>query len=148
MRRMLTSLLRRSWSPIMHMSIPSITIFPSAGSTNRKNAIARVDFPLPVLPTSPIRSLALRLNDTPWSTGSSSGAYLMTRSSTTTKFSEVEDDGQYAGGRVRSLTAAGSCGSSSHSAILSTEFKSTARQNMSNVMLSKTELLPVLSSCV
>lgn len=43
----------KSWRPILHISILSIIMLPSRGSTTRKMACMRVDFPLPVLPTTP-----------------------------------------------------------------------------------------------
>jgi len=44
----------RSWRPISHMSTLSIIMHPSLGSTILKIACMRVDFPLPVRPTTPI----------------------------------------------------------------------------------------------
>lgn len=64
--------------------------------TNLKRHIANVDFPLPVLPSNPTRSLGFRLNDTPLSTSGRSGAYLISRFSTMIIFCLAED-GQYAG---------------------------------------------------
>ena len=74
----------KSCRPILQISIPSMTIFPSVGSTykvhgnqlgsvntmqerrtKRKILIARVDLPLPVLPNNPTRSLAFKENETP-----------------------------------------------------------------------------------
>jgi hypothetical protein len=49
-------------------------IVPSVGSTNLKKESANVDLPLPVLPTTPIFSLALTVNVSPFNTGSKSGA--------------------------------------------------------------------------
>lgn len=46
--------LRRSWTPIVEISILSITIRPLDGSTKRNSAWIKVDLPLPVLPTIPI----------------------------------------------------------------------------------------------
>jgi len=43
----------KSWRPILEISTPSIIMLPSLGSTIRKMACMRVDFPLPVLPTTP-----------------------------------------------------------------------------------------------
>lgn len=40
-------------------SIPSIVIAPLKGSTNRKRAVVRVDFPAPVRPTIPTYVLYL-----------------------------------------------------------------------------------------
>lgn len=50
---MMLSLPLRSWRPILHMSTPSMSILPSLGSTMRNMAWIKVDFPLPVLPTTP-----------------------------------------------------------------------------------------------
>ena len=89
--------------------------------------MASVDFPLPVSnyghstrrrssrnppvrPSNPTRSPAFSLKDTSWSTAGSSGAYLTSRFSTTTRESLLEFDGQYAGTRLFSITAGGSCG--------------------------------------
>ena len=46
--------LRRSVRPTLDRSTPSIKIFPSVASTNRKKDKARVLFPEPVLPRIPI----------------------------------------------------------------------------------------------
>ena len=132
---------RRSCNPIVEMSMPSITMFPEVGSTyvarvrsvqekmnqeirtNRSMLIASVDFPLPVRPKRPTRSLALSWKDTPCRTGGSSGAYLTTRSSTDNRDSlfVLVAEGQYAGGRFPSMIAAGSCGRSRYSTTRSTE---------------------------
>lgn len=48
----------RSWRPILQMSMSSIIMLPSLGSTILKSACMRVDFPLPVLPTTPTFFLA------------------------------------------------------------------------------------------
>lgn len=45
---------RRSWSPIVAISTPSITIRPPALSRMRNNAEVSVDLPAPVRPTIPI----------------------------------------------------------------------------------------------
>lgn len=45
---------RRSWSPIVDMSIPSMKILPPAGSRILNKQFDRVDLPAPVLPTIPI----------------------------------------------------------------------------------------------
>jgi hypothetical protein len=89
--------------------------------TKRKILIASVDLPLPVRPKRPTRSLALRLKETPCKTAGNSGAYLMTRSSTLMRASLLALDGQYAGGRLDSMTAGGSCGRSKYSTTRSTE---------------------------
>ena len=51
---MIVSLERRSWSPIVAISIPSIKILPPALSRMRNKAKVREDFPAPVRPTIPI----------------------------------------------------------------------------------------------
>lgn len=87
--------------------------------------MASVDFPLPVRPSNPTRSLAFSWNDTFLSTGGSSGAYLTTSPSTAMSellFSLVED-GQYAGGRLSSMMAGGSCGRPRYSTTRSTELR-------------------------
>ncbi|KAL0547957.1 hypothetical protein IC582_012396 [Cucumis melo] len=43
----------RSWRPILQTSTLSIIMLPPLGSTILKIACMRVDFPLPVLPTTP-----------------------------------------------------------------------------------------------
>jgi hypothetical protein len=60
----------------VHMSIPSIIILPSAGSTSLNNAWIKVDLPLPVLPTTPIFSLPLMLILTPLRIKGVFGRYL------------------------------------------------------------------------
>ena len=50
---MIDILERRSCSPIVLMSIPSIKILPS-GSVSRKRAAIMVDFPAPLRPKIPI----------------------------------------------------------------------------------------------
>lgn len=52
-RGMMVSLLRRSVSPMLAMSRPSMRMRPSTGSTNRKNESARVLLPDPVRPRTP-----------------------------------------------------------------------------------------------
>lgn len=71
---MIVKLPRRSCVPMPQISIPSIIMFPCEGSTNRKNDSANVDFPLPVLPTTPIFSRGLTENVSPFNTGSKPGA--------------------------------------------------------------------------
>ena len=70
----------------------------------------------PVRPRIPTRSPAFKENDTSCSTAGRSGAYLMSRFSTTRKalllLFSVFDDGQYAGTRLDFITAGGSCGKS------------------------------------
>ena len=65
----------RSWSPNVEMSIPSITIFPAEGSTSLNNTWTRVDFPLPVRPTTPIFSPPWILNVRPLRTRGVFGRY-------------------------------------------------------------------------
>jgi hypothetical protein len=85
--------------------------------------MARVDLPLPVRPIKPTRSPAFKVKEIPWSTGGSSGEYFTTRFSTLSRFSFLALEGQYAGGRLDSITAGGSCGSLRYSTTRSTELK-------------------------
>ena len=111
----------KSWIPIFEMSTPSIKILPCTGSTNLRILMANVDLPLPVLPKRPTRSLALSWNETFFNTGGSSGAYLITKSSTVINGFALVLEGQYAGGRFDSMTAGASWGSSRYSTTRSTE---------------------------
>ena len=93
-----TILERKSCRPIFDISIPSMTMRPLAGSTNRRRLIANVDLPLPkqasirrderfalrspVLPSNPTRSPPFKVNDTSWRTAGRSGAYFTVRFST------------------------------------------------------------------
>ena len=90
--------------------------------------MANVDLPLPVRPSRPTRSFALREKDIPRKTAGRSGAYLTVRSSTTSIESlfGLVDDGQYAGGRFDSMIAGGSCGRSRYSTTRSTELQQVA----------------------
>lgn len=47
-------------SPIVESSTPSMTIRPLHGSTIRKSACSKDDFPAPVLPTTPIYGVGRR----------------------------------------------------------------------------------------
>lgn len=58
----------RSWSPKVQMSTPSMIILPSEGSTILNSAWISVDFPLPVLPTTPIFSPPCMLIVMPFNT--------------------------------------------------------------------------------
>lgn len=49
----MVSLDRKSCRPILEMSILSMTILPMLRSKIRKRAMARVDLPAPVRPTTP-----------------------------------------------------------------------------------------------
>lgn len=66
----------------MPISVPSKLIYPNCpyGSADSSNILkrpkVRVDFPLPVLPTTPILALALTSKLIPWITSSSYGLYL------------------------------------------------------------------------
>ena len=93
--------------------------------TKRNMLMASVDFPLPVRPTKPTRSLALRENETPRRTEGRSGAYLTTRLSTTRSDSllVLVDDGQYAGGLQSGMSVGGSFGRFKYSEIRSTELR-------------------------
>ena len=97
--------------------------------TNLRILIARVDLPLPmkrhhktiikknqranwpVRPNKPTRSPAFNIKETLCKTAGKSGAYLISKSSTVIKKSLLELDGQYAGTRLDSMMAGGSCGS-------------------------------------
>jgi len=114
-------MLTRSSRPIDVMSMPSKMILPAVGSTKRNKDSARVDLPDPVRPTMPIFSDGLVSKDTPLRTGSNSGAYLSTRSSTTSV--PLVADGQATGGRFDSMTAGGSGGRSRYSWTRSTELR-------------------------
>ena len=97
--------------------------------TKRNMLIASVDFPLPVRPTKPTRSLALSENETPRRTEGRSGAYLTTRLSTTRSDSllVLVDDGQYAGGLLSGMSVGGSFGRFKYSEIRSTELRDQQR---------------------
>jgi hypothetical protein len=80
-------------------------------STACRNSQAQLKVPwdyVPVRPSNPTRSLAFRLKDTLCRTGGSSGAYLIVRSSTTSRLSFAELEGQYAGTRLDSMMDGGS----------------------------------------
>ena len=66
----------RSWRPIVEMSMPSMIILPPEGSTSLKKTWIRVDFPLPVRPTTPIFSPPRKLRVTPLRTRGVFGRYL------------------------------------------------------------------------
>ena len=66
--------LRKSSKRIVLMFNPSMVILPLEGSMKRKKLNASELLPLPVRPTMPTFSPPLTLNETPFSTGSSSGA--------------------------------------------------------------------------
>ena len=66
----------RSWSPNMQMSRPSIIILPPEGSTSLKKTWIKVDFPLPVRPTTPIFSPPWMLRVMPLITRGVFGRYL------------------------------------------------------------------------
>lgn len=67
---------RRSWSPRVQMSMPSMIICPPVGSTSLKKTWMRVDLPLPVRPTTPIFSPPWMLRVIPLSTKGVFGRYL------------------------------------------------------------------------
>lgn len=74
----MASLERRSSRPIDSTSIPSIvTSDPGDGSTRRKSAVVRLDFPAPVLPTMPTRVRGSMSKDMPRITGASVFGYLL-----------------------------------------------------------------------
>lgn len=65
----------RSWRPTVQMLIPSTVIFPAEGSINLNNTWMRVDFPLPVRPTTPIFSPPSMVRETPFRTRGVFGRY-------------------------------------------------------------------------
>lgn len=69
----------KSCRPILEMCTPSISIHPSKGSTTRKRACTRVDFPLPVLPTIPIFFCPGKTQVTPLRTIGAAGSYCIWR---------------------------------------------------------------------
>lgn len=73
----------RSWSPKVQMSTLSMIIVPSEGSTILNNAWISVDFPLPVLPTTPIFSPPCMLIVMPFNTRGVLCLYLNCRSTKT-----------------------------------------------------------------
>lgn len=81
----------RSWRPSMQTSIPSIIIFPPEGSTSLKNTWIRVDFPLPVRPTTPIFSPPWMLRVMPLRTRGELGRYLTCSPSLQTTFESKKD---------------------------------------------------------
>lgn len=81
----------RSWRPSMQISIPSIIIFPPEGSTSLKNTWIRVDFPLPVRPTTPIFSPPWMLRVMPLRTRGVLGRYLTCSPSFQTTFESKKD---------------------------------------------------------
>ena len=86
--------------------------------------------PLPVRPSNPTFSRGLIEKDTPCKTEGKSGAYLMSRSSTLMRLSDGElVEGQYAGGRLLSMIAGGSCGNSRYSTTRSMELRRCERFN-------------------
>jgi hypothetical protein len=66
--------LRKSSSRSVLMFNPSMVMLPLEGSMKRKKLNASELLPLPVRPTMPTFSPPLTLNETPFNTGSSSGA--------------------------------------------------------------------------
>jgi hypothetical protein len=89
----------------------------------RRMLVARVDLPLPVRPIKPTRSPAFKVKEIPWSAGGSSGESFTTRFSTLRRFSFLALESQYAGRRLDSITAGGSCGSLRYSMTCSTDLK-------------------------
>ena len=65
---------RRAWRFMVEMSSPSMWILPSLASRKRKSASVRLDFPAPVRPTTPMRSLRSMLKERPFKTGGRSSA--------------------------------------------------------------------------
>jgi len=103
--------------------------------------------PLPVRPSNPTFSRGLMAKDTPCKTEGKSGAYLMTRSSTLMRLSDGSlVDGQYAGGRLLSMTVGGSCGNSRYSTTRSMELGRSERFN--KVRSTREAYFRSSSSCV
>ena len=65
----------KSWIPMLEISILSIHIWPPTGSTSRNSARMSVDFPLPVLPTTPTFSPPSIVKFTPFKTKGVVGRY-------------------------------------------------------------------------
>lgn len=76
------SLVLRSLRPMEQISNLSISILPPAGSTRRNNELISVDFPLPVLPTTPILFPATKVQVIRLRTSGAFGRYLICSSST------------------------------------------------------------------
>lgn len=108
---------RRSCSPSMQISILSMIIFPAVGSTSLKKTWIKVDFPLPVRPTTPIFSPPLMLRVMPLSTRGVVGRYRTWRSLSST----LPWAGQFGGGRWLLLCHAASGWILENCFILSTE---------------------------
>lgn len=72
---MIVILSLKSDSPSFEISAPSILILPPHPSIIRQSARQRVDFPAPVLPTTPIFSPGLICKLSPQSTSSVSSQY-------------------------------------------------------------------------
>lgn len=70
--------------------------------------MTNVNVDKPVRPKRPTLSPAFKVNETLCKTAGKSGAYLISRSSTTMSELLLELDGQYAGTRLDSMTAGGS----------------------------------------
>lgn len=71
------SLVLRSLRPIEQISKLSISILPPTGSTRRNSELMSVDFPLPVLPTTPILFPAGKVQVIPLRTSGVFGRYLI-----------------------------------------------------------------------
>lgn len=107
----------RSCSPIRLISTPSITIFPSDGSTTLNRDWMSVDLPLPVLPTTPTLFPPGKLQLTPFKIMGRAGPYRTWRLWS----SMVPDVGQPCSGLQSSITRGASLGMPENRRILSTE---------------------------
>jgi len=90
------NLVLRSFRPMEQISNLSISILPPAGSTRRNNELISVDFPLPVLPTTPILFPAAKVQVIPLRTSGAFGRYLICSWSTSQQvnFSNLNDRGK------------------------------------------------------
>mmetsp|Transcript_6058 Transcript_6058/g.27151 ORF Transcript_6058/g.27151 Transcript_6058/m.27151 type:complete len:320 (+) Transcript_6058:842-1801(+) len=112
---------RSRCSPSVLASTPSMAIVPDAGSTTRKSATKREDFPLPVRPHTPSFSPAIAVNVRSLSTKGKPGRYLMFRPVT----SSLPFCGHAVGSAARTFGAVSwsdSKGLSRYSTTLSTAF--------------------------
>ena len=102
---------RRSSSPMVLMSTPSITMRPASSSTMRIRHSTNELLPAPVRPTTPTFSPGVMCREICFSTGSSSGLYRIVRSSITTS----PCAGHASLGAVAGMCAGASEGSSAYS---------------------------------
>lgn len=114
---MMLSLVLKSCSPINEISLPSIKIWPTVGSTIWKSVWMRLDLPLPLLPMMPVFTPPCKVHVRPRNTSGKFGAYR------TYKWRMLTSpcDGQELLGLVASITRAGSLGIQAYWSILSTD---------------------------